>query len=803
MAPRVLFAASGKTDGSTDVMATAHILWSAQSFPVPLGSGGSAESIASSTGGQPLRGTPDLHSVFAKEIQLGLVPDKALLHLFAFTRYRLYVNGQYVCRGPNRYQNQRPEYDTRDILALLRPGRNTVVVLVHRDAPTGRIMRHDPGFVAAIELQQGAKRTLIPTDASWLSMPELSFGPRPEAWASIHEHLDARKTPDWTRPDLTSAVWQPSVLVPGGDQITLFPRSSPPQREAIRAWNSGAPNLPLDLTPGHDVTFGISEIAQAYSLLDFDADEGSKLELTYVLPENTGNGTCTYIARAGRQSWMSGDTFALTAIRVRLVSGRVRLLGASVTEVRYPFDRAASFTCSDPFLTQLWGICARSLEVLSEDSYVDCADRERVEWTDDSPPAFDCTRVMMRGPDENGQPRWADARLLRDLLRRIALTQQPDGQLKAHSCSERFDIHAIMEDRSCDWVVLLRDYYESTGDPELVRELWPTLNRLFDWSRQRMTPRGLVLAREWEVWDNPIRYQVCEGAGMNAMLYRVLVDAAALAQGVGFRPAAQSLTREATQLRDAFNLHLWNEKESAYDAGLFGPGSEIHIQLDRPFLGGIVDGRYRPTAQSNLFALYGGIVPAERMATVRQWVLDHEDQVIGGMSHLYYFRMLYGMDDEAAERRALDRMRIAWKLQVESPWQTTWEECVNGAGSKVHIYCMHPGYFLTAFVLGARRDAPAAQRMIVIEPHFTGLDWAKGVCVTEFGPVDISWKRSVEGSLELTCTVPTSVQATLRLRAPTATSALTIDGTVVTALREGGWLTASLAPGAHTIQLKP
>jgi hypothetical protein len=57
-----------------------------------------------------------------------------------------------------------------------------------------------------------------------------------------------------------------------------------------------------------------------------------------------------------------------------------------------------------------------------------------------------------------------------------------------------------MEDRSCDWVVLLREYLESSGDTELVRELWPTLTRLLDWYRKRRTDRGLVLAREWEVW---------------------------------------------------------------------------------------------------------------------------------------------------------------------------------------------------------------------------------------------------------------------------------------------------------------
>jgi len=51
---------------------------------------------------------------------------------------------------------------------------------------------------------------------------------------------------------------------------------------------------------------------------------------------------------------------------------------------------------------------------------------------------------MMAGPGASGSRPWSDGRLLKALLRRIALTQQPGGQSKAHSCSERWDIHAII-----------------------------------------------------------------------------------------------------------------------------------------------------------------------------------------------------------------------------------------------------------------------------------------------------------------------------------------------------------------------
>lgn len=783
--------------------ASAQVIWSA--VPEAVQPKGAVAGIGSSSEGRPQSVTADLHSVFAKEIALSAVPSYAILHLFAFTRYRLYVNGNYMGRGPSRYQNQRPERDSRDIRRALQPGRNTIVVLVHRDAPTGRIMSHDAGFVAALEFAIGGRKEVIPTDSSWLSMPELSFGPRAQAWASIAEHIDSRKTTDWTRPDLTLPIWQPSAIVRGGEDIQFFPRSTPLQLETERSW-SQAPVFPIHLAAGSEIELALPEIAQAFHLLEMDAEEGSSLEVTYVLPQGQASGKCTYTARAGVQTWMGGDTFAFRRLRLRGASGQLHLTRAAAFEVRYPFERVASFTCSDSFLTQLWNICARSLEVLSEDAYVDCADRERVEWTDDSPPAFDCTRVMMRGPDEDmGAKRktyWSDSRLLRGLLRRMALTQQLDGQLKAHSCSERFDIHAIMEDRSCDWVVLLRQYLESSGDAVLVSELWPTLTRLLDWYRKRQTARGLVLAREWEVWDNPLRYEVCEGAGLNAMLYRALVDSSALASSLGRKNEARLLAEEAEILQSNFNALLWNELEGAYDGGLFGPGSEVRTQSGKEFSGPIVDGRFHPTAQANLFALYSGIVPSKRQASVRQWILLHLNEVTGPMSHYYLFRMMYEMEEEQQDAEVLELMRAGWKNQVESEWQTAWEDLEKDRGSKVHVYGMHPGYFLTAYVLGARRDGPVDRRTILIEPRFSSLEWATGVCVTEFGPVEMEWRMDHRHRPEIVCSVPENVKARIRLRSQATTDVLDLDGKAIQSQSSPGWLEAILQPGKHTIKFR-
>jgi len=100
----------------------------------------------------------------------------------------------------------------------LRTGRNLIAVLVHRDAPTGRIMRHEPGFAAYIDWSNEAKRQVIQTDAKWVCRPEMSIGPRDEAWSSIEEHIEGRKAVDLTDRKLSLAGWPASV--PAGGLIS-------------------------------------------------------------------------------------------------------------------------------------------------------------------------------------------------------------------------------------------------------------------------------------------------------------------------------------------------------------------------------------------------------------------------------------------------------------------------------------------------------------------------------------------------------------------------------------------------------
>lgn len=728
----------------------------------------------------------DTHFVaFRKQFMLPDTPRDAVLHLFADVRYLLWINGKYVTRGPARFNPQGPEYDTIPIAPFLKAGLNTIAVLVMASASNGKMMLHAPGLTARIE----AGKTILGTDATWKWNDRTRYGAPNVEWGNVRDRIDARvEDGDWTLPDYDDSGWRAAMPVDGAQWGALTPRRIPLLRETpLVARFSGGQPLPVTLTAGQEISFDLGRLAQAYTTLDIDADADASLTLDHA--------GISYTARAGRQTYLSSDTCGFQTATLRVTAGHVTVHAFGAVERLYPFDCVGSFHSSDPLLNDIWAMCARSVLVMSEDSYVDCADRERTEWVDDDPPGFDITRTAFAGPDPGGGQIYADPRLLEEMLRRTALTRQPDGWVKAHTCSDRFDIHAYMEDRSCDWVQGARRYYESAHNAELIREIWPAIVTQMDWFLNHRSPRGLVRAREWVVWGNPMGYQTCEGAGLNAFIYKALVDAAYLGNMLGEKAQAATYAQAAHDLAAAFNAVLWDETSGTYYSGFFGKGDAPIDNGFTRFKLKIADGLAEPTMFPALFALDQGIVPKARQARVTQYLLANRQQADRVMTFYYLFKQMYAQQDSALDREVLNTIRAKWRDMARTGWKVSWEDF--DGGSKAHIYGAFPGYFLSSYVLGVRLDGPVWERSLMIEPRLGDLASAQGTVATEFGPVSVAW-TAAEHQMDFRLTVPLEVTAELRLPQPGNPAKLRMDGKPVNVRSEGRFLTVSLRGGNHT-----
>jgi alpha-L-rhamnosidase len=737
------------------------------------------------------RGPGDTGSAvaFRKTFDLPNRPTLAALSIFADARYILWVNGTYVDRGPSRFQPNGPQYDVVDLASHLRSGHNAVVALVVGNLSGGKIMRHVPCLTAAL-VADGHE--ILRTDSSWKWSNATRFRSIAASWANLSDGpLDARvEDGDWTSIDYRDSAWRPAGKVSGEAWGPLTRTLIPPLRETpVPITFKNNARLPLTLSAGERLEFQAARMVQAYPAVEFDAQPDSELDF-----EPYG---VTYKARPGRQRHFLIDTNGISHGALVVKSGRVTITDFKLIERLYPFDRVGSFKSNDEFLNKLWEMCARSCEVLSEDSYVDCADRERVEWTDNTPPAFEITRTAMAARDWEGKMVYGDPRLLGSLVRRVALTLQPDGWVKAHTCSDRYDIHAKMEDRACDWVEEERQYCDATGDTHILRETWPALVSQMDYFLDRRTSRGLVRARDWVVWGNPTGYLIGEGTTLNVFVQRALADASYLGKLIGDDRSAAKFGEAAQALAKAINTVLWNESTGSYSAGYFDDSEIAATQATSHRLSlALKDHLAPPTLHAEVFALDRAIVPLDRRARVEAAMLTLQQAYTNPAIMVYYYSInqMYRLDRLDLDREILNLFRTKWAAMVASPLQCSWESFHGG--SKAHTYGMYPGYFLSADVLGVHNDAPAADRTIVIEPHLGDLVSAAGVVVTEFGPVPISWKRA-GSTLNFNFAVPLGVNATLKLPREPGKQSVDLDSQTVELPWSSQRSSLTVGPGYH------
>lgn len=555
------------------------------------------------------------------------------------------------------------------------------------------------------------------------------------------------------------------------------------------------------------VVIDLGRMAMVYPTIELDADEGSTLQIEYALrfvdgkpAESYGIGT-TYTARAGRQTLLAADQWCARYVTLRCLSGRMKLLSIRMTDRRYPYQRIGHFECPDPMLTRLWDMAVRTVEVTTDDAHGSDG-RERNEWVQDGSKASFSTMRVAAG---------SDTRTLRKLLIDAAMSQMADGRLPGTFPTDRGaeDPHHFIDDYAMQWIESLRWHHELSRDSDFTREMWPVLERQINWFLARMTSRGLLEAREYASFDNPIAYRTCEGATINAFFYQALRDAAWLAEQIGRNAAIYQ--KHADRLAHAYRTTLWDNQAQAYSAG-FLDGQKLP-----------------PSVHAQLIALYSGIVAENHLDATRAWFLAHfrnpgSPLVVGikknerellenhaglNMPIMYYwaFTELYRIDTAAADLLALSETRSRWKNMVHflQDAGTLSESFVDdhggGMSESCHNYGAIPAYFLSSYLLGIRTEQSSNQMKLVINPRPADLTNAHGIVTTPLGSVPMTWSiRDREWTLKFQ--IPAGQQAELRLPDIDLDS-LTINGETPTLpLVRGRNTIVPLRAGAHHVAVR-
>lgn len=145
---------------------------------------------------------------FRSDFRLPKRPEVANLAVTADARYWAWINGEFVSEGPPRGFPDDWMVDLRDVGAHLRPGPNSLTILVHASGvSTFQYIHSNAGLIAELEADG---HVIAATDAKWECLPE-ALGPAKEHRISCQMGW---QEPPWSQKRLAVFDQAPSGWVP-------------------------------------------------------------------------------------------------------------------------------------------------------------------------------------------------------------------------------------------------------------------------------------------------------------------------------------------------------------------------------------------------------------------------------------------------------------------------------------------------------------------------------------------------------------------------------------------------------------
>ncbi|MCK9327456.1 MAG: glycoside hydrolase family 78 protein [Bacteroidales bacterium] len=699
--------------------------------------------------------------LFRKTVDLNECPDSVVAYISAAAVADVYVNSKLVDRCPMNCDPEYQVYEKFDLTHWFQKGENVISAVVYNFGigMHHRIPSRGGFFFQGKAILPDHSVVDINTDGSWLVSGESGWDSNTDLRTAgdasapnligFIERFDARKADagwmdvgfedsGWERASVIGippiAPWNNIVMV---ERPILFREEvRPVDHWYLNGWVvydfgtevTGVPVIRLNtLEEGTDITIGTAERLLPDGTPDF---------------HRRVNYEDHYITRMGDQEW---NPFAWRGFRYVTMPVNSSIIIESISAVNRHFsvEDAGQFECSDPLLNRIWNAGRLTMKWCCQDTYMDTPWREQTQYI-----AGDSRYLQQYAFYTSGM---SSEFLTRYNILSGAWSQRwmPDGSIRSRYPTDWLlgeGTSAYLVDYELEWILMVGEYYRLFGREDLVKQVYPNLEKLMTRYESLIGKAHGVLSDVpgWIVLDHPDTYPMDEQkeiTALNCLYYGALNQASWLAREVMDDPEnAQIWSDKARQLKN--NIQKW----------LRCPIQ--HLYFDSY-------GSTQFSQQTQVYALLYGLVEKEDQETVIEYITSqdrHSEQ-----SFAYY---VVGSVFDTEEQWALDYIRKYWGGQMQLPtWNGGWHEGWNIAdwgdiGSTSHAWCSGPTAILPQKVLGVEPVKPG-WKVFRIKPHPGDLQWARGIVPSPFGDIAISWTRGND-QVNLTVVVPEGTSALIK-----------------------------------------
>jgi alpha-L-rhamnosidase len=728
---------------------------------------------------------------FRKRFEIYNLPESFIVYVTADSRYKLWVNGQLVGRGPLKGTLEHYHYETYELTPYLRQGQNILAAEVRwfgSHAPVSEVHSRRPAF-----LLQGPEPGVVDTPNGWkvLKSEAVQADATPYISNALQflghmELVDARELPlNWRTLKFDDRNWVRAVDV-GPAEIpdtwgelhpihSLYPRDIPAILEEDRFFirvirHSGhlvieEPHIKsiqweLASWESGELVLDAGELTTGYPVLEFIGGQDREVHITYsecvVSIEDRDGYKINH--KAIRDDFTFGNvegykdkivlpaadytyepfhwrTFWYIKIQVEAAAAPFILKNVYYKFTTYPQSLVATFNSAIPDTQQLWKVSWHTLQLCAHETYEDCPYFEQLNYIADTRLQALCSMVLS---GETALPR-RSIRLFRDSVR-------PDGLVESRVPSV---IPQVKPYFALLWVLMVEDYWRWTGDAIFTHSNLNVVDSVLWFFREHVGIDGLVgKLPYWHMVDRVSGWPggtppavSAGGSTYMSSLYVMALDAAVrLHNQVGYPHDADRWQSQADATRKAVCEMNWDEK-----AGLFldGPGRRS-------------DGY---SQHSQVMAILAGVATKKQQERILQRLTS--DSRLQRMKYMQSFYLARALENAGVYREFSPHVLSLWRDAL-GKHLTTWPEYPDPTRSDCHAWSSWIAADFITCILGIQPLIPGF-RQILLKPQIYACQFAEGSAPTPVGKVSVSWERKQENEIILHAQVPKGISTTVML----------------------------------------
>ena len=755
----------------------------------------------------------DEKAIFARRsFIINTIPEKALLRLTASSQYQLYVNGEYVCRGPARSAPHHQSYDILDIRKMLQIGENLIAVRVHhKDGKRSYQYEGRAGMLAQLDIDE--KQTILTSNAEWKVSPDPSWDKNAPLIGRfnqvVNDRVDFREYPKgWESLSFDDSYWanatelmrkhgwpspqrnaRAQTLTP--PWTSLIPRdipylyerdlystnlieavriSTPVEEKAhqltgkieIEHGTGGQLVLP---TSGEDrswlLVFDFGETINGMPKLNIEGEPGTEVEIvsapfivdnifTHITVDSK---LLDKIILSGEQDLWEATYFKPARYLGIIVKNDapVKLYSLGIHETEYPYELKGEMDSKDAnWIEAYMNASAKTINVTTTDAITDNY-RERRQYAQTAYYAMLGSYYI-----------FDNLELQRRYLIQTAQEQTANGIMPAYGPLAKDD-YMIILGSNCLWIRGLRNYMLHSGDEISVRQLLPAAQKMMELLHSYTNEAGLMDNPPYAYWlDHSVNDRRGANLTINGHYRGALMDFAELLSWLNMDGGEVFLQR-AESIRASIQLFWDDEKQLFADAVIEGKRSTMFSE------------------HGNAMALATGAATTEQAKLVAAQVLsdDKHDYMKreNGMTMvtpaMSYF-LHKGLCDYGYVEESFDLFRRRFDMMLdENTNQTLWEEWwLDGSGrtgkfmggrtrSDAQTESAFPPALFAEFIVGVKPVKPGLREWSLRNMN-SGVKNLRASIPSGKENIEIEWKRS-KTKKAVTVEVPTAVTVHLDL----------------------------------------